>query len=161
MTIGEGDKIPAVTLKFKDDEGIKDITTAELFAGKKGVLFALPGAFTPTCSAAHLPGYVIHADAILAKGVDRIVCLSGNAPHVMKAWGDAQHVEADKILMLADGGALFTEAVGLALDLSAVQMGTRSRRYAMIVEDSVVTRLAIEPPREFEISGAESILAQL
>lgn len=161
MAISEGDRIPAVTLKYKHGSDIKDITTEEIFAGKKVVLFALPGAFTPTCSAAHLPGFVINADAILDRGVDRIVCLSVNDPHVMQAWGENQNVEADKILMLADGGALFTEAVGLGLDLSVVQMGMRSQRYAMIVDDSVVTKLAVEAPRKLEVSSAEAILALL
>ncbi len=159
MTISVGDKIPDVVLQHMTADGPKDISTSEIFDGKKVVLFALPGAFTPTCSAAHLPGYVVGADEIKAKGVDTIVCLSVNDPFVMDAWGDAQN--ADQILMLADGSANFTQAVGLELDLTGMGFGVRSDRYSMIVDDGVVTAINHEKPGKFEISGAETIISQL
>lgn len=160
MTIEIGDKVPSVKLAHMTDDGPKDITTDELFSGKKVVLFALPGAFTPTCSAAHLPGYVVKADQILAKGVDRIICLSVNDAYVMDAWGK-QHNTEDKVAMIADGNADFTRAVGLDLDLKKRRMGIRSQRYAMVIEDGVVTRLNIEAPTKFEVSDAETILNSL
>jgi peroxiredoxin (alkyl hydroperoxide reductase subunit C) len=141
-------------------DGPKDITTDEIFSGKKVVLFALPGAFTPTCSAAHLPGYVVHHDAIKAKGVDTIACLSVNDAFVMGAWGDAQNVE-DNILMLADGSASFTQAVGLEVDLTARNFGVRSQRFALIADDGVVTHLNVESGPVFEVSDAETILKLL
>lgn len=159
MTIGIGDRIPDVTLHVMGEKGPQAMTTGELFAGKKVVLFALPGAFTPTCSAAHLPGYVVKADEILDKGVDSIVCLSVNDAFVMDAWGKAQN--AEKIIMLADGSADFTRAVGLDLDLTERGMGVRSDRYAMIVDDGVVTLLNREAPRKFEVSDADTILSAL
>jgi len=133
------------------------ITTDEIFSGKKVVLFALPGAFTPTCSVSHLPGYIVHNDAIKAKGVDTIACLSVNDAFVMGAWGESQNVE-DNILMLGDGSGSFTESVGLVLDLTARNMGVRSQRYAMIVDDGVVSHLNIEDGPEFKVSSAETIL---
>ena len=160
MTIAVGDRIPSVTVNYKDEDGVKTISSDELFAGKKVVLFALPGAFTPTCSAAHLPGYVVKSDELFAKGVDRIVCLSVNDAHVMKAWGDDQNVE-DRVMMIADGNAEFTKAVGLEVDLSAGGLGLRSQRYAMVVDDGVVTLLNVEAPRKFEVSDAETILKAL
>ncbi len=160
MTIAVGDRLPTVKLSYMSKEGPQDISTEELFADKKVVLFALPGAFTPTCSARHLPGYVEKADAILAKGVDRIICLSVNDAFVMGAWGDQQNV-GDKIMMIADGSAEFTRAVGLDLDLSKRNMGVRSQRYAMIIEDGVVTLLNVEAPAKFEVSDAATILDQL
>lgn len=159
MTIGIGDRIPDVTLHVMGEKGPQAMTTGELFAGKKVVLFALPGAFTPTCSAAHLPGYVVKADEILDKGVDSIVCLSVNDAFVMDAWGKAQN--AEKIIMVADGSADFTRAVGLDLDLTERGMGVRSDRYAMIVDDGVVTLLNREAPRKFEVSDADTILSAL
>jgi peroxiredoxin len=141
-------------------EGIKTITTDELFKGKRVVLFALPGAFTPTCSKAHLPGFVVNADAIKEKNVDRIVCLSVNDAFVMDAWGKDQNVD-DNILMLADGSAEFTKAVGLDDDRTGIGMGVRSRRYAMVVEDGVVKALNVEEPGEFKVSSAEAILELL
>jgi peroxiredoxin len=140
-------------------DGPKEITTDELFAGKKVVLFALPGAFTPTCSASHLPGFVVNADKIKAKGVDEIVCLSVNDAFVMDAWGKAQN--AEEIHMVADGNAEFAKAVGLELDLIARGMGVRLQRFAMIVEDGVVKHLNVEAAGKFEISSAETMIALL
>ena len=160
MTISVGDRIPGTTLATMTQEGPKEITSDEIFGGKKVVLFALPGAFTPTCSAAHLPGFVVQHDAIKAKGVDTIACLSVNDAFVMGAWGDAQNVE-DKILMVADGSGNFTEATGLTLDLTARNMGVRSQRYGMIVDDGVITHLNVEEGAGFEVSSAEALLALL
>ncbi len=159
MTIAVGDRIPNVTLYAMGDKGPRAMTTEEIFAGKKVVLFALPGAFTPTCSAAHLPGYVVKADDILARGVDTIACLSVNDAFVMDAWGKAQN--AEKILMLADGSGDFTSAVDLGLDLTERGLGKRSDRYAMIVDDGVVTLLNREAPGKFEVSDADTVLAAL
>ncbi len=160
MAIQVGDKIPSLTLQRKAEEGVTDITTDELFGGKKVALFALPGAFTPTCSAAHLPGYVVKADELKDKGVDSIVCLSVNDAFVMDAWGEQHNVE-DRVMMIADGSADFTRAVGLDLDLSQRGMGTRSQRYAMVVNDGVVELLNIEAPMKFEVSDADTILNSL
>lgn len=160
MTIAVGDRIPSVTLYHKPGDAPEKITTDQLFSGKKVVLFALPGAFTPTCSAAHLPGYVVKSDELFAKGVDRIVCLSVNDAHVMSAWGKQHNVE-DRVMMIADGNAEFTKAVGLEVDLSQGGMGLRSKRYAMVVDDGVVTLLKVEAPREFKVSDAETILNSL
>ena len=160
MAIQVGDKIPSLTLQRKTEEGVTDITTDELFGGKKVALFALPGAFTPTCSAAHLPGYVVKADELKDKGIDSIVCLSVNDAFVMDAWGEQHNVE-DRVMMIADGSADFTRAVGLDLDLSQRGMGTRSRRYAMVVNDGVVELLNIEAPMKFEVSDADTILNSL
>ena len=160
MTIQVGDKIPSVTLHHKTDEGVAEITTEEIFNGKKVALFALPGAFTPTCSAAHLPGYVVKADDLKDKGIDLIVCLSVNDAHVMKAWGEQQNVE-DRIMMIADGSGHFTRAVGLELDRSSAGMGIRSQRYAMIVNDGVVELLNVEAPMKFEVSDAKTLLGSL
>jgi len=160
MSIQVGEKIPSLTLQHKTDDGVTDISTAEIFTGKKVVLFALPGAFTPTCSAAHLPGYVVRADDLKEKGIDSIVCLSVNDAHVMKAWGEDQNV-GDRVMMIADGSGLFTQAVGLEFDLSARGMGIRSQRYAMVVNDCVVELLNLEAPAKFEVSDAETILGIL
>jgi len=160
MTIAVGDKIPSVELAIMGSDGPESINTDDIFSGKKVVLFALPGAFTPTCSAAHLPGYVVHNDSIKAKGVDSIACLSVNDAFVMGAWGEAQNVD-DNILMLADGSGNFTEAVGLVLDLTERNMGVRSQRYALVAEDGVVTHLNIEDGPKFEVSNAETILELL
>ena len=155
-----GDKIPSIKLKTKTADGVKDITTDDLFKGKKVALFALPGAFTPTCSAKHLPGYVEHADAIRSKGVDTIACLSVNDAFVMDAWGKDQKV-GDKVLMLADGSADFARAVGLELDLVANGMGVRIKRFSMLVDDGVVKTLNVEKPGAFEVSSAEYVLKNL
>jgi len=160
MSIKVGEKIPSLTLQHKTDDGVTDISTEEIFVGKKVVLFALPGAFTPTCSAAHLPGYVDRADEFKEKGIDSIVCLSVNDAHVMKAWGENHNVE-DRVLMIADGSAHFTRAVGLEVDLSTRGMGLRSQRYAIVVNDCIVELLNLEAPTKFEVSDAETILSSL
>lgn len=160
MTIKVGDKVPSVTLQQMQENGVTNVNSDDLFKGKKVVLFALPGAFTPTCSASHVPGYVVKADEIFARGVDSIVCLSVNDAFVMDAWGKDQNVE-DRIQMIADGSAQFTRAVGLELDLTKPGMGIRSCRYAMIVNDGVVETLNIEQAGKFEVSDADSILSAL
>lgn len=159
MTIASGDKIPATTLKIMGTKGPEDISTDTIFKGKKVVMFAVPGAFTPGCTITHLPGYVVLADKIKAKGVDSIVCLSVNDAFVMGAWGKSQN--AEELLMVADGNGEFTKAAGLEMDASGFGMGTRSKRYAMIVEDGVVSYLAVEPAGGIEVSAAEAILAKL
>ena len=155
-----GDKLPEVMLKIAGDQGPQDISTQALFGGIKTAFFAVPGAFTPTCSAKHLPGYVSLNDQLKAKGVDQIVCLAVNDAFVMKAWGESCHVN-DKIIMASDGNGTFTKAVGLEMDAQGYTMGTRSQRYAMIVDDGKVTKLFIEQPGTFEVSSAEHLLAQL
>ena len=160
MTIKAGAKIPAASLKTMSAEGMQTITTDELFKGKKVVLFALPGAFTPTCSAKHLPSFVQLADKIRAKGVDTIACLSVNDAFVMDAWGKNQKV-GDKVTMLADGNGDFTKAVGLTMDGTGYGMGVRSQRYAMVVENGVVKTLNVEAPGAYEVSSAEAILKAL
>jgi len=160
MAIKVGDKVPSVKLQHMTPSGPAEISTDEVFAGKKVVLFALPGAFTPTCSAKHLPGFVEQAAAIKAKGVDTIACLSVNDPFVMGAWGKDQGV-GDKVLMLADGSGDFTKAVGLELDLAGRGFGLRSQRYAMIVDDGVVTTLNVEDSGAFLVSSADAILEAL
>ena len=160
MSIQVGDRLPDVTLYEMGEGGPQAVSTADLFNGKKVVLFALPGAFTPTCSAAHLPGYVVKADELRDKGVDSIVCLSVNDAFVMGAWGDAQNVEG-RVRMVADGSAAFTKSIGLELDLTERGFGLRSDRYAMLVEDGVVKALHREAPGKFEVSSAEAMLAEL
>ena len=157
MAIQEGEKIPDVTLKTTD---MKDITTQDLFAGKKVVLFAVPGAFTPTCSEQHVPGFIANSDAIRAKGVDDIICISVNDSFVMDCWGKDRGT-GNKVTMIADGNAVFAKALGLDFDGSGIGFGTRSQRYAAIVEDGVVTKLAVEKPMAFDVSSAEAILAAL
>lgn len=159
MPIKAGDKVPTVSLTHMTADGPKPITTDELFKGKKVVLFALPGAFTPTCSASHLPGFVVNADKIKAKGVDEIVCLSVNDAFVMDAWGRAQN--AEELRMVADGNADFAKAVGLELDLTARGMGVRLQRFAMIVDDGVIKHINVEAPGKFEVSSAEKIMGLL
>jgi peroxiredoxin len=160
MAIKVGDRIPPVALKAVTPEGTKDVKADELFAGKKAVLFALPGAFTPTCSAQHLPGYVTNAEALRKKGVDLVACLSVNDAFVMSAWAKDKGV-GDKVVLLADGNADFTKAVGLELDGTRFGMGLRSQRYALVVEDGVVKQLAVEEPGKFEVSKAETVLGKL
>jgi peroxiredoxin len=160
MAIKVGDKIPEMTLAHMTKDGPAPISTSDIFKGKKVVLFALPGAFTPTCSAKHLPGFVEKADQLKAKGVDTIACLSVNDPFVMGAWGKDQKV-GEKVLMLADGSAELTKAMGLELDLTPRGFGVRSDRYAMIVEDGVVKALNREQPGAFEVSSADAILKTL
>ena len=159
MTISVGDKIPEGTLQIMGENGPTPLTTDEIFAGKKVVLFAVPGAFTPGCSMTHLPGYVVNADKILAAGVDSIACLSVNDAFVMGAWGQAQN--ADHIMMLADGNGDFTQALGLELDGRGFGMGMRSQRYAMIVDDGTVTLLNVEPGAGVDVSAAEVIMEAL
>ncbi|MDA0689000.1 MAG: peroxiredoxin [Proteobacteria bacterium] len=159
MAIQVGDKIPAATFKVMGAEGPKDMTSDEVFAGKKVVFFAVPGAFTPGCSMTHLPGFVVNADAIKAKGVDTIACMAVNDAFVMGSWGQAQN--AEEILMLADGNGEFTSAIGMEMDASGFGMGTRSKRFGMIVEDGTVTYLGVEAPGEIKASSAETMLEQL
>lgn len=159
MTIKVGDKIPSVRLKHMTENGPAEISTDELFAGKTVVVFALPGAFTPTCSAKHVPGYVSHIDELKGKGVDTVACLSVNDAFVMGAWGKDQKADG-KVLMLADGSAELTKKLGLDLDLTPHGMGVRSKRYAMVVKDGTVTHLAIEEnPGALDVSSAEKVLA--
>ena len=157
MTIAVGDKIPAVTIKTTD---MKDITTAEIFGGKKVVLFAVPGAFTPTCSNQHLPGFIEKAGELKAKGVDTIVCVSVNDAFVMDAWGKDRGA-GDKVLMLADGNGDLAKALGLDFDGSGIGFGLRSQRYALVADDGVVSQLHVEAPMKFEVSSAEAVLAAL
>ena len=160
MTIKVGDTIPSMKLMVATPEGPKETSTDDIFKGKKVVLFAVPGAFTPTCSAKHLPGFVQNADAIKAKGVDAIACISVNDAFVMGAWGKDQGT-GEKVTMLADGSANFAKALGLELDITARGMGVRSQRYALVAEDGKVTHLGVEAPGGFEVSKAEAILAAL
>ncbi len=160
MTIKVGDTIPSMKLMMATAEGPKEVSTDDIFKGKKVVLFAVPGAFTPTCSAKHLPGFVQNADAMKAKGVDTVACISVNDAFVMGAWGKDQGTEG-KVAMLADGAAAFAKSLGLELDLHARGMGWRSQRYALVAEDGKVTHLAIEPPGSFDVSKAESIVGAL
>lgn len=160
MTIKVGDNIPSVTLKHMEDFGAKEISTDELFKGKKVLLFAVPGAFTPACSNQHLPGYIQNAEQIKAKGVDTIACISVNDVFVMDAWGKSQNA-GDKVLMLADGDGEFAKAAGLELDLNGKGLGMRSQRYAMVVEDGVVKGLELEDGGKLENSTAEKLLAKL
>ena len=157
MPIQVGDKIPATTLKNTD---MKDVTTQELFDGRKVVVFAVPGAFTPTCSEQHLPGYIANADAIKAKGVDEIVCISVNDAFVMGAWGKDRGAE-NHVRMLADGNGDFAKALGLDFDGSGIGFGIRCQRFAMVVDNGSVTTLTVEQPMKFEVSSAEAVLAAL
>ena len=159
MTVQVGDKVPSATFKVMTADGPQDMSTDEVFSGKKVVLFAVPGAFTPGCSMTHLPGFVVNADAIKAKGADTIACLAVNDAFVMGAWGQAQN--AEEILMLADGNGEFTAAVGLELDASGFGMGNRAQRFGMIVDDGTVSYLGIEAPGEIKVSSAETMLEQL
>jgi glutaredoxin/glutathione-dependent peroxiredoxin len=153
-----GDQIPSMKLMKATAEGPKEVSTDEIFKGKKVVLFAVPGAFTPTCSAKHLPGFVQNVDAIKAKGVDEVVCLAVNDAFVMGAWGRDQGTDG-KVTMLADGSAALTKALGLELDLVARGLGVRSQRFALVAQDGKVTHLAVEAPGDFKVSSAEAILA--
>ena len=160
MTVNVGDSIPDVTLAVMGESGPEQVSTGDLFGGKKVVAFAVPGAFTPTCSARHLPGFVDNADAIRAKGVDSIVCLSVNDAIVMGAWGKDQDV-GDKVVMVADGSGALARALGLELDLTDRGLGVRSRRYSMVVDDGVVSALNLEEGGAYEVSSAERILEAL
>jgi peroxiredoxin len=154
-----GDKIPSMTLKRIGQSGMEEVSTDDLFKGKV-VLFAVPGAFTPTCSMKHLPGYVQQAEAFKGKGVDRVVCLAVNDPFVMKAWGDQNNVEG-KVVMLPDGNGALTKALGLEMDGSGFGLGSRSQRFALYAENGVVKDLQVEKPGAFEVSSAEAMLARV
>ena len=160
MTIKVGDKIPSVTLRHLTAEGPKAVTTDELFGGKKAVLFAVPGAFTPTCSAKHVPSFVRNYDELVAKGIELIACVSVNDAFVMGAWGKGQKADG-KIVMLADGNGDLTKAIDLGFDASGFGLGFRSQRYAMVLDDGVVTVLNVEKPGTFEVSSGEAILKAL
>ncbi len=157
MTIKVGDFLPEMKLMTAGPDGPKEESTSSLFGGKKVVMFATPGAFTPTCSAKHVPGFVQHADDFKAKGVDTLVCMSVNDPFVMAAWAKDQGVDG-KLVMLADGSHTLTKAMGLELDLTARGLGVRSQRFALVAEDKKVTHLAIEAPGDFDVSRAEAVL---
>lgn len=160
MAIQAGEKMPAGVFGIMTESGPGAISSDDLFAGKKVVLFSVPGAFTPTCSNNHLPGFVEHADKLLAKGVDTIACTAVNDAFVMHAWGKDRGVE-DKVMMLADGNGDYVKALGLELDATGFGMGTRGERFAIVVDDGVVTHVAVEAPGQFEVSKAEAILENL
>ena len=160
MAVKVGDRVPSVTLHHLTPEGMKSVSSDEFFKGKKVALFALPGAYTRTCSSRHLPGYVQNAEALKAKGVDTIACLSVNDAFVMDAWGK-EHGAEGKVVMLGDGSCEFTKAMGLTVDRISAGMGIRSQRYSMIVNDGVVEQLNVEAPGEYRASSAEHMLDQL
>lgn len=160
MTIKVGDKIPSATLFRMGENGPEAVTTEELCSGKKVALFGLPGAFTPTCSAQHVPGFLANADAFKAKGVDTIACMSANDAFVMGAWAKDQGT-GDKVEMLGDGSAELTKAMGIELDLTGRGLGVRSRRFSMLLDDGVVTQLNLEEGGALETSGAETLLGQV
>ncbi len=155
-----GDSIPNVTLKKLGDSGLEDLHTGDLFAGRKVVLFGLPGAFTPTCSAKHLPGFVQHIDEVKAKGVDEVICMSVNDGFVMNAWAKDQGAEGS-VTMLADGAAIFSKAMGLDLDLTIANMGPRCQRFAMIVDDGKVAWMAVDERGTFEETAVENVMKHL
>jgi len=159
MTIQVGDSLPDITLSVMGDNGPEAVSTAELLGRGRVVLFGVPGAFTPTCSARHLPGFKEHADALRARGIETLVCMSVNDVFVMAAWG--RHTGADGIVMLADGNGDFARALGLDVDASAFGMGLRCNRFALVAEDGVVRQLFVEAPGEFRVSSAEHVLANL
>ena len=159
MTISTGDRLPDATFTVMTSDGPTKMTTSDVFAGKTVALFAVPGAFTPTCSAKHLPGFVQNADALKQKGVDKIVCMSVNDAFVMKAWGDSQN--AAGVEMMADGNGDLAKALGLTMDASGFGMGARSKRFSAIIENGVVKELNVEGPGEFKVSSAEHMLGQL
>lgn len=160
MTIKVGDKIPSVTVNIMTEDGPGAVSTDEFFAGKKVAIFGVPGAFTPTCSAKHLPGFVANADALKAKGIDAIACISVNDPFVMGAWGKDQSV-GDKVTMLADGSAKFATATGLELDLVDKGLGVRCQRFSMVVDNGTVQAINIDAAGTFEKTSAESMLGDL
>jgi len=161
MTIKTGDRLPAATFMTPTDEGPAPLTTDQVFGGKRVALFAVPGAFTPTCSAKHLPGFKDHLDDLKAKGVDQVACVSVNDVFVMKAWAKDAGVDAGSILFLADGNAAFTKALGLEYDAGKFGMGTRSQRYSLVANDGVVEQLNVEQAGEFKVSSAEYLLEHL
>ncbi len=160
MAISIGSKIPSATIKCVKDGDVTEIDTAAYLAGKKVILFSVPGAYTPTCSNTHLPGYVAEADALAAKGLDEIVCLAVNDVHVMKAWA-ADKGAVGKVTMFADGSDVFTKALGLELDLTGAGLGVRGQRFSMMIEDGTVKSLDVEPGSGVTVSGAEACLAKL
>ena len=160
MTIQVGDKIPEVTLKWLTDSGMAEVNTGDLFKGRKVVLFSVPGAYTPTCSKEHLPGFISRADEIKSKGIDEIVCLSVNDPFVMQAWGNEQGAEG-KVTMLPDWNGRFTDAMGLTQDISVAGLGIRGKRFSMLVEDGVVKKLDVEEGKGVTVSGANQCLVNL
>lgn len=160
MTIKAGDRMPEGKFKVMSDSGPKDLTTQELFNGKRVVLFSVPGAFTPTCSAKHLPGYVGMASQLRAKGIDTIACMAVNDAFVMGAWGKASNC-GDKVLMLADGNGDYARALGLELDARGHGLGMRGQRFAVVVDNGVVKQLNVEAPGQFKVSSAEHVLAEL
>jgi glutaredoxin/glutathione-dependent peroxiredoxin len=160
MTISTGDRIPAATFRKMTEEGPVEVSSDALFGGRTVALFSVPGAFTPTCSARHLPGFVDKADALKAKGVDEIVCTAVNDAFVMGAWGKSAGADG-KVTMLADGNADFVSALGLEMDARAAGLGLRGQRFSMIVKDGVVSTLNIEAPREYNVSSADHMLGQL
>jgi glutaredoxin/glutathione-dependent peroxiredoxin len=160
MAIKVGDKIPSVTVRFLTAEGMQSVSSDEFFARKRVAVFGLPGAYTRTCSSRHLPGYVTNADALKKKGIDAVACVSVNDAFVMDAWGK-DHGAPGKVVMLGDGSAELTEALGLSIDRTSAGMGIRSQRYSMIVDNGVVTALNIEPSGEYGVSSAEAMLEKL
>jgi glutaredoxin/glutathione-dependent peroxiredoxin len=160
MAIKAGERMPEGTLKTMTKDGPKDVSTADLFKGKKVVLFSVPGAFTPTCDAKHLPGFVQLAGALKAKGVDTVACMAVNDVFVMNAWGKHSNV-GDSVLMLADGNGEYAKALGLTMDGSRFGMGTRGQRFAVVVDDGVAKQVFVEQPGEFKVSAAEHILQNL
>ncbi len=160
MTIKVGDKLPSGTFKTMTKDGPQNVTTDQLFKGKTVALFSVPGAFTPTCDAKHLPGFVEHAAAIRAKGVDTIACMAVNDVFVMNAWGKAGNA-SDRVQMLADGNGDYARALGLEMDATGFGMGKRGKRFSLVAKDGVVTQLNLEAPGEFKVSSAEYLLGQL
>ena len=160
MSIKVGDKMPSGTLTLATNDGPQKVSTEEFFKGKRVVLFSVPGAFTPTCDAKHLPGFVERAADIRAKGIDTIACISVNDAFVMKAWGKSQNCDG-KVVMIADGNAEYTKALGLEMDASGFGMGTRGQRFALVVDDGVVKSVNVEQKGEFKVSGGEGGLGQL
>jgi peroxiredoxin len=160
MAISVGERIPDVKLMTMTDEGPRPVQSGDVLGKGKVVLFAVPGAFTPTCSDHHLPGFVLRADDLRAKGVDTVACVAVNDPFVMGAWGQSQNT-GDSVLMLSDGNGTFTAEMGLELDGSGFGLGTRSQRYAAILEDGVITELMVEPAPGLDVSSADSVLAKL
>lgn len=160
MTIKAGDRMPAGKFKLMGEGGPQDLTTAQLFDGKRVVLFSVPGAFTPTCNAKHLPGFLQQAEALRAKGVDTIACMAVNDVFVMNAWGKSANA-GDKVRMLADGNGDYAKALGLELDARGYGMGQRGQRFAIIVDNGVASKVLIEAPGEFKLSSAEHVLGEL
>ena len=160
MTIKAGERMPAGKFKVMGGSGPQDLTTAQLFDGKRVVLFSVPGAFTPTCSAKHLPGFVTQAEAMRAKGIDTIACMAVNDVFVMNAWGKSSNA-GDKVMMLADGNGEYARALGLEMDATGFGMGKRGQRFAVVVDNGVATKVNVEAPGEFKVSAAEYVLGQL